>query len=299
MLRGLVNSYIIELKMKGSSKHTINNYGFHLDKFINFVQDNGLDYVGLTTNQVRLFRNQLVDQGLKAKTINTVLSALKSFYDFLVDEGLVKGNPIITRRLRIKEGQVLPNFMTVEELRILGNWLPKIPGHVSLGFRTMLATGLRVSEVASVTPNDIISLDHGICAIRVRHGKGNKERYAPILDAEVAKDLFRYMGDRRDDLPLFGITHHSFKNWARKCRLETGMNFHTHRCRHTVGTQLLQRGVPIDKVQDVLGHADISTTRHYAKTAPEAILELAAKVDLLKEMKVIYTFPPIGQSNHL
>ena len=60
-----------------------------------------------------------------------------------------------------------------------------------------------------------------------------------------------------------------------KCRLDTGMHFHCHRCRHTVGTRLLQRGISIDKVQDVLGHENISTTRHYARTAPEAVLEIA------------------------
>jgi len=68
------------------------------------------------------------------------------------------------------------------------------------------------------------------------------------------------------------------------------MHFHCHRCRHTVGTRLLQRGVSIDKVQEVLGHENISTTRHYARTAPEAILELAAKVDKLREPRAVYRY---------
>ncbi|WP_449240389.1 tyrosine-type recombinase/integrase [Desulfoscipio gibsoniae] len=102
--------------------------------------------------------------------------------------------------------------------------------------------------------------------------------------------LIDFVGDRRDDKPLFGITSHAFKWWARKCRLKTGVDFHSHRCRHTTGTQLLQKGISIDKVQDVLGHADISTTRRYAKTAPEAIYELAAKVDEIKERRVLYRF---------
>lgn len=60
---------------------------------------------------------------------------------------------------------------------------------------------------------------------------------------------------------------------------QIGVHFYPHRCRHTVGTQLPQKGVAIDKVQEVLGHENISTTRRYAKTAPEAILELATKAD--------------------
>ncbi|SFH07488.1 integrase/recombinase XerD [Desulfotomaculum arcticum] len=290
MLRKQVKNYLIELKMKGSSEHTVKNYGYHFDKFITYMEENNLNYIELTAKQFKKFRNRMVEQGLKPRTINAVLSALKSFYDFLVEERLVPGNPIITRRLRVKEGQSLPDFMTTEELKVFSEWLSAIPGHAALGFRTMLATGMRVSEAASVTPNDIIVLDNGGYIFRVRHGKGDKERYVPVTDSQVVNDLITYTGDRRDDDPLFGITSHAFKWWARKCRLETGINFHSHRCRHTLGTQLLQRGISIDKVQDVLGHADISTTRRYAKTAPEAIYELAAKVDELKERRALYRY---------
>lgn len=78
-----------------------------------------------------------------------------------------------------------------------------------------------------------------------------------------------------------------FQIWATKCRLEKGLKFHTNRCRYTMGTQLLQKGVPLDWVQEVLGHKNISTTRHYAKTALEAVLELTAKPDRVKENKSI------------
>jgi len=290
MLRLQVKNYLIELKMIGSSAHTLSNYGFHLDKFVSFIESQSLDFTTLTLKQVKMFRNHLVEEGLKPATINAVLAALKSFYDFLVDEREVQGNPIITRRLRVKDGQSLPHFMTPEELEIFYQWLNTIPPHMALGYRTMLATGMRVSEVSSVTPNDIIVLDNGGYVFRVRHGKGDKERYVPVIDSQVVNDLIDFVGDRRDDEPLFGVTSHNFKWFARKCRLETGVNFHSHRCRHTTGTQLLQKGISIDKVQDVLGHADISTTRRYAKTAPEAIHALAAQVDEVKEHRALYRF---------
>ena len=290
MLRNQAKNYLTELKMIGSSEHTLKNYGYHLDKFISYIEDNNLTYTELTSKQVKKFRNRMVEQGLKPRTINAVLSALKSFYDFLVEERLVPGNPIITRRLRVKEGQSLPDFMTTEELKVFGEWLSIIPAHVALGFRTMLATGMRVSEAASVTPNDLIVLDNGGYVFLIRHGKGDKERFAPVIDTQVVNDLIIHTGDRQDNEPLFGITSQTFKWWARKCRLEAGINFHSHRCRHTLGTQLLQRGISIDKVQDVLGHADISTTRRYAKTAPEAIYELAAKVEEVKERRALYRF---------
>lgn len=247
-----------------------------------------LIYSALTPIQIKAFRNRLVEGGLKPKTVNAVLSALKSFYDYLVEEGELKNNPVDTSRLRIKEGQPLPGFMSKDELAVFLQWLSKTPAHVALAFRTLLATGLRLSEAAGLTPADIILMDNKGCVLRVRHGKGDKERYVPVLDAGVAGELLRFKAKRLDNRPLFALSTHSFKSWARKCRLETGLNFHTHRCRHTVGTQLLQKGIPIDKVQEVLGHADISTTRRYAKTAREAIMDLAAGINLLKEARARY-----------
>ncbi|MDP3044811.1 MAG: tyrosine-type recombinase/integrase, partial [Bacillota bacterium] len=64
----------------------------------------------------------------------------------------------------------------------------------------------------------------------------------------------------------------------RNCRLATGVDFHTLRCRHTFATELLQQGVPIDVIQEALGHRRLDTTRVYARTAPEAVTRLATHV---------------------
>lgn len=279
MLDELVKIFLNELKIKGCSINTVKSYFFHLDKFTGFIALNGLDFRSLTVKQVRLFRNALIEQGMKPKTVNAVLSALRSFYSFLVEEGEAEGNPVIPGRLRVKEGRSLPDFMSNEELKVFLNWLKSVPAHVSLAYRTMLVTGLRVSEVAALTPGDLIALENGGYVLRVRHGKGDKERYAPVMAEDVAKDLALHKGERRDDRPLVGITVQSLHKWAARCCRETGLDFHTHRCRHTVATRLLQKGIPIDKVQEVMGHTDISTTRRYAKTAAQAVLELAAKVE--------------------
>jgi len=290
MLDVLIEEYLVELQMKGCVKNTVDHNRNHLNRFKDFLERYSLDYLTITAKNIKSFRNEWIEYGLKPKTINGMLSAVKCFYDFLVAEQNVAANPIVLRRLRIKEGQRLPAFMTDEELEILYNWMTGIPRYVSLGIRTMLATGLRVGELAALTPKDFIPLNNGGFVFRVRHGKGNKERYVPILDVEVLKDLMSFIGDRNDDLSVFGAVKQTFINWASKCRKDTGMHFHCHRCRHTVGTKLLQKGVSIDKVQEVLGHENISTTRHYARTAPEAILELAAKVDKLREVRAVYRY---------
>jgi site-specific recombinase XerD len=290
MLDVLIEEYLVELQMKGCVKNTVKQNSNHLNRFKDFLVRSNLDYLTITAKNIKSFRNELIGCDLKPKTVNGMLSVVKCFYDFLVAEQNISAHPIILKRLRIKDEQRLPAFMTDEELGILYNWMTGIPGHISLGIRTMLATGLRIGELTALTPKDFIPLNNGGYVFRVRHGKGNKERYVPILDVEVLKDLLRFIGDRNDDLTVFGSAKQTFINWAGKCRLDTGMHFHCHRCRHTVGTRLLQRGVSIDKVQEVLGHENISTTRHYARTAPEAILELAAKVDKLREPRAVYRY---------
>jgi integrase/recombinase XerC/integrase/recombinase XerD len=82
----------------------------------------------------------------------------------------------------------------------------------------------------------------------------------------------------KDRSSLFGLAFDSLEYHARKCRLTTGVDFHPHRLRHTFATELLQRGVPIDVVQEALGHASIKTTRTYAKTSPMEIIKLATHI---------------------
>ncbi len=278
-LRELVKDYLLDLKMQNNSKSTIKNYIYNLSKFIKFIEDNNLDFSKLNPSQVRLFRNHIVEEGLKPRTVNKTISVLKVFYDFLIEEEEIIGNPVNTRRLRVKEGQTLPRFMTPKELEIFKEWFTTIPENVALGFLTMLATGMRLSELTALLCVDLIRIDNGGYVIRVRHGKGNKERYVPVMDADVARRLVKFRQDRPGNELLIGITARQYDYWSLKCKRQTGLDFYPHRCRHTVGTQLLQKGIAIDKVQEVLGHENISTTRRYARTAPGAILELAAKAD--------------------
>lgn len=288
-MRNLIESFLVEQKMNGRSKATVRGYYSYLNKFILFVEGNDLEIRSINARHIKMFRNYWIEQGLKPVTVNGIISAVKNFFDFLVEEGLIESNPIILKRLRVKVDKPLPAFMTPQELMVLTSWLTTIPWNVALGFKTMLATGMRVSEVTSFTARDIIEMRNGGYVIRVRHGKGDKERYVPVMDARVLIDLLEFRVRRQDDQPLLGLTISSLAAWARRCRQETGLNFHSHRCRHTVATQLLQRGVTIDRVQDVLGHADISTTRRYAKTAPEAVMKLAAKLDSMEEAMAVYT----------
>jgi integrase len=141
----------------------------------------------------------------------------------------------------------------------------------------MLWTGLRVSEVAGLTGEDVIR-ENGKLFLRVRSGKGNKERIVPVLSKEIAKHLLEVSKDK-GKAPLFGVNSGTLKDYAHKIKKASGVHFHSHRLRHTLATRLLARGISIDVVQKVLGHESISTTRRYAETLPEKVKELAARVE--------------------
>jgi len=217
-LRELVKNYLIDLKMQNNAKSTILHYSHDLSKFIQFIEINNLDYTKITPSQIRLFRNYNIEEGLKPKTVNKAISAVKCFYDFLIEEGEITGNPVNTRRLRVKEGQTLPRFMTTKELEIFKEWLTTIPELVALGFLTLLATGLRLSEMTALTCGDLIRLDNSGYMLRVQHGKGNKERYVPVMDADVARKLVKLRQDRPFSDLLFGITASKYGFWARECK---------------------------------------------------------------------------------
>jgi site-specific recombinase XerD len=271
-----IESFLSELAFSGKSKNTISSYSFHLAKFKDFIFQKKLDFRLINGKASKEFRNYLSSLGLSSTSINAILSAVKSFYDFLLDEELVKGNPFVSKKLRVKEPDKKPAFLTEKELKKVKEAIERLPKHIQLAFETMLWTGLRVSEVVSLTGEDVIKEDKKVL-LRVRFGKGVKERIVPVIDRSLAKKLIKLSKQKRTS-SLFGVSAGTLKDYAYKVKKTTGINFHTHRLRHTLATKLLAKGIGIDVVQKILGHASINTTRRYAETLPEAIKELAVEI---------------------
>ncbi len=278
MLEGLIKDFLLELQAIGRSTKTVEAYKYHLEKFARFCEESGCDFRTINGKESRAFRNWLVELGLKPASVNAAIAATKSFYDFLVEEEEVKGNPIVSRRLRVAEEKGLPGFLTkAEEKKVLAH-LANLPCHIGLAFKTMLVSGLRVSEAAALKTEDVLVQQGGVF-LAVKHGKGDKGRLVPVTNRDVARELLAFAQKKAQGDKLFGVTDSTLKWYAQAIRQATGVDFHSHRCRHTLATRLLAQGVPIDVVQMVLGHQNINTTRRYAKTAPEKLCRLAAKVE--------------------
>jgi len=281
-LRQAVDSFLAELAAQGKSENTTASYQRHLALWVEFCEANNFDYRAVNGKETKAFRNYLsarttrTGHRAKATSVNAALSALKSFYDYLAVEGVVKANPIITKAVRVKEEKSAPRFLGDNEARKVQEWVTGLRSPAArLAFNVMFATALRVSEVAGIGPEDVLEHE-GKVFIRVV-GKGNKTRVVPVLDGETAKALLaaKTEAEAKGADRLFPAAN-TLKVHAANCRKATGVGFSCHKARHTVATNLLAGGTRLDVIQKLLGHSNISTTTRYAKTLDEDLFRLAA-----------------------
>lgn len=140
-------------------------------------------------------------------------------------------------------------------------------------------TGLRVGEASSLTKRDVTLEDEKVVLL-IREGKGGKFRKVPIVDVDTAKELYHYSRDVPDGEPLFRVSKRTLQDHARRIKKRTGIPFYPLRLRHTFATDLLAKDVRLDVIQRIMGHADISTTRKYAETLSQDILDIAEPIEI-------------------
>jgi integrase/recombinase XerC/integrase/recombinase XerD len=143
----------------------------------------------------------------------------------------------------------------------------------------MLASGISVGEAAKLIKQDI-RLDNNRLILFIRKAKGGKSRTVPVINPEVALQLYEYAKEVPDGQPLFRVAKRTLQGHAERIKKNTGMNFYSHRARHTFATKLLAKDTRLDVIQRVMGHADISTTRKYAETLNQDILSIAEPINI-------------------
>lgn len=279
----IIESFIHDLEIKGRSPNTIYNYQLQLRTFYSWCEQTQTDFLSLRPIQAKHYRDALHSTGLSGKTINTTIGTLRTFYEYLMEEELISGNPIL-KNLRVREKQRLPNPLIDDEKAIILSLLEEKDMHIQLAFKTMLSAGLRVNEAATLTSKDI-EIEKDRVILFIKESKGGKARKVPIIDPHTAQELYEYSKDIPEGEPLFRVSKRTLQDHARRIQKRTGIHFYVHRLRHTFATELLAKDTRLDVIQRVMGHSDISTTRKYAETLNQDILDIAEPINIEKEIK--------------
>lgn len=270
----LVEEFVNDMRVEGRSDSTIKSYRTYVRRFLEWCAANGIDWRSATPKQIRQYKAYLLTVLGKRSSANPYIAGLKSFYDWALEQGYCNGNPVLTKRLLTKTAS-LPRYLDDEEVKTVLDYVDKHLPKASLPFRLMLATGLRVSEIGRLRPQDVLVRD-GRVYLRVVDAKGGKDRYVPVTDPDTAArvlELSRTTGRER----LFP-NKHTLMKYATRVARATGVDFKSHRLRYTFATGLLSRGEDLDVIQEILGHSSIMTTRRYAQTLSPRWTRLAARV---------------------
>lgn len=287
--RRLIHDYLAFLRIeKGLAPNTVQAYSTDLEQFRAYLFGKGLQWRDVDQQEIT---NYLASRGgaeLAPRTRSRKMASLRGFFDYLVEEQVLKSNPG-TYLPAPKHPLSLPQILTEEEVVALieAPSLDKPPGYRDRAMLEVLyASGLRVSELVGLNVGDIDDLGFLRCL-----GKGSKERIVPLgrhaLEATV--DYLHYARPRLACNPkeraLFlnsrgkRLTRQGFwkilNKWARKAGLKKKVS--PHILRHSFATHLLRRGADLRAVQEMLGHADISTTQIYTHLDRGHLRELYRK----------------------
>ena len=282
---------------RGLAKNTIDSYDNDLTEFATFLKKNKTINISDVSQKTILEYYKDIDRKQFSKaTLQRRYSALNQFFKYLIRQKNINKNPMLSMRRQKKEFK-LPKFLSVEEVeKILSVNNPE-NGTKQLRNRLILellySTGMRVSELCSLPIKSVcfnendMDLDETYKFIVVK-GKGQKERIVP-LRKQIFPILSRYISiaAKKGQKYLFAstgkenhINRRTIENIIKESALKAGVNpekVSPHTMRHSFATHLLQKGLDIREIQELLGHASIDTTAIYAKIDTKQVKEILEK----------------------
>ena len=264
------------------SDYTIKNYKLDLTLFFDFLNKSNINYLYLNKDNVIDYLKCLDKMNLKNSTISRRISTLRTFYNYLMNEGLINSNIFLNVK-NPKLEKKLPNYLNYTEMEEL---LESIDIKTDEGLKRRLliemfySTGCRVSEIINIKVKDIDFLNK---KIRIM-GKGSKERIVYYGDY-AKKYLDKYLSKGLDKDYLFVNKHGDkytveeieliVKDIMKHLSIKTHVTPHT--LRHTFATHLLNNGADIRSVQELLGHSNLSTTGIYTHVSSDRLKEVYFK----------------------
>jgi integrase/recombinase XerC len=277
------------LLQKRYSTHTVRAYTDDLVQFSTFVQDtfDQIPLAEIKSSFVRSWLSYMRDEGLTAKSINRKISSLKTFYKYLLKNGIVKNTPL-GQIVSPKISKRLPTYLEQQDTKTLLHHIDFEDGYKGILHRTIIATfyytGMRLSELQQLQTNDLDFLQNSIKVL----GKGNKERIIPMAN-ELVLSLQQYMDERKklqtDRTDLFvnengeALYHKYIYNTVRKYlgQVTTQKKKSPHVLRHSFATHLTNNGAELNAVKELLGHASLAATQIYTHNSIEKLKEAHRK----------------------
>ena len=266
---------------KSLAGNSVEAYMRDIERYVRFLEENGVkEFDAVEEEHVSKFIASLSGIGLSPKSVSRNISAIKGLHKFLIGEQRARFNP--TQNIDLpKKGKHLPDVLSFEEIeRILNAADPSSETATKFVWRdraileTLYATGMRVSELTGLTQSNLLE-DQQL--VRV-FGKGSKERLVPIGEFAL-KWIDEYTKRLRPELaqhkrsndavflnfrggPISRVSIWQIVNdYTRKAGIKK--EIHPHTFRHSFATHLLEGGADLRSVQEMLGHADITTTQIY------------------------------------
>jgi len=281
-----IDKFLHSLRQRNASVHTIKAYTGDLKNFAAYVGSRNwrsVDHVA-----IRGFLSNLYGMKLGKTSVARALAAVRSFYRWMAQEGLVEQNPaalVSTPKLPKK----LPRVPTIEEMNtVLDGQMPEVasfPERDRIMFELLYGCGIRNSELIGINLDDIRLSSE---AILIR-GKGKKERYVPFGDS-VRAALANYLpvrqqmlAERKKSIAALLInqrggrlTTRSVGRIIKKIAVAKGLSpdVHPHTLRHAFGTHMLEEGADLRSIQEMLGHERLSTTQRYTQLSMKHVLEV-------------------------
>jgi integrase/recombinase XerD len=312
---GLIKSFSnILIAEDGLSKNTVSSYQNDLKLFLGFLLAKNSCFEKVDEKILKSYLEDLYQQGIKPSSLNRKISTFKSFFKFLAGEGINKNNPTLNIE-HAKNSSKLPKYLSEKEVFLMLDAVVKDDSHFGIRLSAMLeilyASGLRVSELISLPISAIgKSFENGKITLKnylIVTGKGNKERIAPLNKTSL-KILEKYLQAReemghgnskwlfcgririnKDQNKLSTaikravdehLTRQRFNQMLKELAVMVGIDENKvspHVIRHSFASHLLNQGVDLRVLQELLGHSDISTTQIYTHIMDSKLKELVFK----------------------
>ena len=265
-------SYLMYEKM--FSSNTVNSYVRDLEEFNSFLESEYIKHV--TYKDIRSYLAHMYNKKYSSRTISRKLSAIRSFYKYEVNKGVIRDNPCLLIS-NPKVEKKLPNYLSYNEIETMLE-VPDTFKNNSLRDKLIIeilySTGIRVSELVNIKVKDIDFYNNQILIL----GKGNKERY--VIFGNTLKDMLKeYISIKSDSEYLITnkynkkMSTRSIEEIVKKIAKIDGIKGKVtpHTIRHTFATHMLNEGADLRVVQELLGHENLKTTEVYTHVSNERL----------------------------